>query len=194
MSDSSSAPMPDPQPPRPTSGPAPRWGEYAPVPVAPAPGPGAPSGSQAAAQGAVPNPTNAHPGAQAGQRAGVRTPRKWDRILTIVLLVFATYTVITGLFTYSDLPAALDQVYAIQGIGRFESIDAARTIGLTLNALQLSVYVLTVWLSYRMLKQNRITFWVPLTAGVIVTLVTSVLLVMLVIGDPAFREYAASMG
>ncbi|WP_150308220.1 DUF6264 family protein [Planctomonas psychrotolerans] len=179
-----------PEPARPTSGPAPRWGEYAPVPPAPAP-PVAPT-SAGAGTGGAHEAVGAAGAAAPSAGSESRPVRKWDRILTLVLLAFATYSVITGLFTYGNLPAALDQVFAMQGIGRFDDVESARTIGLALNILHLSVYALTVWLSYRMLKQNRITFWVPLTAGVVVSFITAVLLVTLVIGDPAFREYVTS--
>lgn len=177
-------------PPRPTSGQAPRWGEYAPIAGAPA---GPEDAARRPAEPRAPAPVPPAPTSAGSGDVGARKPRTWDRILTIALLAIATYNVLSGFFAYSNLADTLGQVYAMQGIGEFTSFELADTIGSVLNVLQVSVFVVVAVLSYRMLRQSRITFWVPLAGGVLVSMVSAVLIIVLLASDPAFQDYLRTL-
>jgi len=177
---------------RPTSGPAPRWGEYAPVPPAPpaelappAPGRGAQSEQRA--------PQMPFPGTTSGA-APVRRRRTWDLVLTIALLAYGFMTVLASLSGAADLGRTVEQVYAIQGLGTYTPTALAGTLTTVANVAQVALLVLAVWVSYRLLKAGRIAFWVPLAAGALAAVLVGILGLTLMVSDPAFLDYVGSAG
>ena len=199
-------------PARPTSGQAPRWGEYAPAPDPTVPDPTVsdltphPTTPDAVPPGRAEGdrgPTAVAPGgsdqAPAGQGTDPdaaanqpRRPRLWDRILTIALLVYGLITVVGSLTGGSDLARSIEQVYEIQDIGEFTTTNLASTLTTISTIFQLALFAAVAMLSYRMLRANRITFWVPLAGGVLASLVVAVFGLVLMLGDPAFQEFVNS--
>ena len=172
---------------RPTSGPAPRWGEYAPLPPAP-PEPAIHPVGPAQQTPIPPAPTRAAGGAP------VRKRRTWDLVLTIALLAYGLMTVLASLGGASDLGSTLDQVYAIQGLGHYEPSALAASLTGVANLAQVLLLALAAFVSYRLLKAGRIAFWVPLVAGAVASLLVGVLGLTLMLGDPTFQEYLGSVG
>ncbi|WP_210479412.1 DUF6264 family protein [Naasia sp. SYSU D00948] len=158
---------------RPTSGPAPRWGEYgpAPEPAPELPPPVAPAPEQ--------------PPATAARRAAPT----WDRVLTIALLVFGTVNVLTGIPQMLRLPDALDEAYAMQGFGDYTAIALASAIGIAVNVVNVLLLIAAVAASIPQLRAGRIAFWIPLVAGAIALVVAVVLIGAAMIGDPALAAY-----
>jgi hypothetical protein len=174
--------------PRPTSGPAPRWGEYAPLPPAPPAQPVAPPPAAMGAAGA---------GRPAGEAAGVvpvRRRRTWDLVLTIALLAYGLVTVLTSLSGAGDLGRTVEQVYAIQGLGDYTPTALAGTLTTVANAAQVVLLVVAVLVAYRLLKAGRIAFWVPLVAGVLASVLVGIFGLTLMVSDPAFQDYINSVG
>jgi Family of unknown function (DUF6264) len=179
MTDAQSGPTP-PEP-RPTSGPAPRWGEYAPLPPAPP------------AQPAQPTPV-APLATPVAYGAPVRRRRTWDLVLTIALLAYGLMTVLTSLSGAGDLGRTIEQVYALQGLGEYTPTALAGTLTTVANVAQVVLLALAAYLSYRLLKAGRIAFWVPLVAGAIASLLVGVFGFTLMVSDPSFQDYIGSVG
>lgn len=172
---------------RPTSGPAPRWGEYAPLPPAP-PEPVVHAVAPAQQAPAAPAPVRAVGGAP------VRRRRTWDLVLTIALLAYGLMTVLASISGAGDLGRTIDQVYAIQGLGDYRPSALAGTLTTVANLAQVVLLVLAALVSYRLLKAGRIAFWVPLVAGVLASLLVGVFGLTLMISDPTFQDYLSSVG
>jgi hypothetical protein len=162
---------------RPTSGPAPRWGEYGPTPepakqpepLAPAPPPPLRPAGPAAA--------TAHSGPT------------WDRILTIALLVIGVFNVLTTIPQMLSLPAALDDVYRVQGFGNYTSDALASALGIVINVVSVLLLIVVVVLAIRRLRAGRLAFWIPLVGGATALILTGVLLTVAMVGDPALPAY-----
>ncbi|GAB3139462.1 DUF6264 family protein [Marisediminicola antarctica] len=138
------------------------------------------------------------PAAPAARRAApVLTPsrprRRWDLFLSIALLAYGLLTVLGGFVQYSDIPAIINQAYAAQRIGEFTSIEQAGTVGTTIMVANVVLYAITAFLTVRLLRARRLAFYVPLIGGAVAATVTVVLILTLVVNDPAFREFVASV-
>jgi hypothetical protein len=164
---------------RPTSGPAPRWGEYAPVPDPPAPEKSEPQDERAV------TPQPPADDAAADSAGG----RRWDRILSYGLLVLAAFNVITGIPPMLDLAGTLQRTYTAAGLGAYTSDSLASSIGVAINITQVVLLLAAVVLTLGNLRRGRISFWIPLTAGVVATVVMMVLLAFAIFGDPGFTAY-----
>ncbi|MCU1439061.1 MAG: hypothetical protein JWP85_58 [Rhodoglobus sp.] len=162
--------------------PEPRYGQYAPVPPPATEIPPAPPANETA----VPLPP------PAGARADAPR-RRWDVVLTTLLLLFGVYDVVTGFGTYADLSAPLRAVFEQQGIGDFTSDALALQLGIWLNVLRVALLAAAIVVSLLRISRNRIAFWAPLGAGVLAVLATLVAAGVLVVSDPAFTAYLESM-
>jgi hypothetical protein len=183
---------------RPTSGPAPRWGEYAPVAA-----PVAPPEVERAPEPEVRKPETHKPVSLRDSLRGTakstdsaesvdgpaRPVRRWDRILTSALLALAVLNVLTGIPAMLDLPETLSTYYRTFGMGSYTSVALASGVGIAINVSQVVLLIVTVLLTTASLRAHRISFWIPLTAGVISTILISVLFSVAMSGDPALGAY-----
>jgi uncharacterized membrane protein YhaH (DUF805 family) len=194
--------------------PRPRYGEYAPEgwvsPVAPA------ESAPPAGQGEAP-PVGQLPGqqptswSQRGQGQGeggaqpypgppptpaaLSTGRRVDRVATFVLLGLAGYNVISNLvlvssFSRSALATLAAAGYPVDDFSRRAELQQA---GGAIAIVSLVVFVpMLVW-TVRRLRAGAITFWVPLTAGIVVTIVQMLIVLPVFLGDPAFVQSVLDM-
>jgi hypothetical protein len=166
---------------RPTSGPAPRWGEYGPDVPPPPPVP--------AEQRPEPEP-EPEPTLRPRESADARPQRSWDLAATIGLLALGTLNTLVSIPSLLDLPFVLDTMYQAAGYGDYTSDALASGVGIAANIVQIVLLILAVWLSTISLRARRLTFWIPLTAGAVSTIVLIVLFAVAMIGDPALQGYA----
>lgn len=123
----------------------------------------------------------------------LRPRRRWDLILSIALLAYGLLTVFGGLVQYSDIPAIINQAYAAQRIGEFTSIEQAETVGTTIMVANVALYAITAFLTVKLLRARRLAFYVPLIGGAVAATITVILILTLVVNDPAFQEFVASV-
>ena len=120
------------------------------------------------------------------------TRPRWDSILTTVLLALGAYTVVSSFLDMSAIGESFQTTFAQFGFGDFTSIDAANRMGLVVAFIQLGAYVITVALSMRSIRRNRVTFAIPLIAGVVTAIVCGLLLMSVVVNDPAYLTWIES--
>lgn len=170
--------------------PRPEYGEYA-TPEEQAEAMGTPTAPDVPAAAVdYPPPAVTDSAAPAATAAGPGKPRRWDLVISMTLIIFGVYVTISGLSTYSDLAASLTQIYGMYGYdGTYPNSDQARVIGTALNVINPVLLVLTIWLTYRRTRLGRISFWIPLVAGVVSTVVSTILLMVLLFADPAFVQF-----
>lgn len=122
-------------------------------------------------------------------------PRRWDLVLTIALVVLGAYGVFNGFAANADLAYTITQAYAALGYdGQFPDVERANAVGLTLNIVQPILLILAVSLSSLSLRRGRVTFYIPLAAGVLSTIISVILLMTLIYADPGFWAFAQTMG
>ena len=125
--------------------------------------------------------------------AAPRRRRRWDLILTAVLLGYASVNVIGQLMARDMLRTIVTQFFVAQGIGVYTPTALTTTLGNSLNVVTLALFVLTVLATTWMLRRGRVAFWVPIAGGVAATIVALVFVVILLQSDPAFTAYLAGV-
>jgi hypothetical protein len=141
--------------------PRPQYGEYAP------PGWVSPVAQPEAEPVDDPPP----PPVPAPPAAAVQRAPRWDRSLTIGLLVVGLFGALIGWMigatVVESLPLALEQ-YGVKPGPMPKWLDAA---GTALVASHLLLYLLAAGLSIALLRAGRPAFWAPLSAGVIAAII-----------------------
>jgi hypothetical protein len=131
--------------------------------------------------GAAPADASARPKAGPGQRRG----RFVDRVATIALLIYGLVNVVTGIPAMLDYDSYVAAVLRVLGIDGEISDPAAGRPWAIAAALVLAIgWMLTAWLSWRSLARERLTWWIPLVAGIVFTFVSGVLLIVPIVSDP----------
>ena len=123
----------------------------------------APPAASAANQAAQPQPLEA--------QTRKRSPA--DRIITLILLgigALGALNIAAGLY---ELPANLRMIGEMLGASELEVPDAVATAGVIGAISVLTLYALTLIYSIQRLRGGKLTFWVPLTAGVVATLINA---------------------
>lgn len=115
-----------------------------------------------------------------------RRGRFTDRVATIALLVYGLVTVVTSIPSMIDYEAYVSTVLGVIGVdAELTDPTAGRPWGIA-AALVLAIgWLLTAYLSWRSLARERVTWWIPLVAGIVFTFVASVLLMVPIASDPA---------
>lgn len=162
--------------PRPDGRAAPRYGEYAtPEEVAAlveAAPPAAPASAPAgvAAGSAVP-----------GSRRGAR---RYDRPITIALLVLGVINLVQYASPLLDFATALDRSLTGSPYDAVDFGEPARIGGLVLLAVWTALVVGSVVGSYLLLRRGRVAFWVPLAAGALTVAAWVAVLTVIVLQTP----------
>lgn len=148
---------------------APRYGEYAtPEEVAALRGPDA----EPLAPASPPPPTGApRPGLPP---AGQLRPAGWDGALTIGLLAFGAYNVVSGISVFLDMPAFLAQIASAAGLGDVRVPASVQGWGYGLVAIWVVLFLGGALWAVRRLRRGRVAFWVPLLAGVVAVTVAAI--------------------
>lgn len=121
--------------------------------------------------------------AQAGDP--VRPPRLADRIATIALLTYGLFNVLSSFPAFTDYAAYADTMFSVLGVdAELTDPAAGRPWGIA-AALVLAVgWIGTALLSWRSLRRGRLTWWIPLVAGVVFTFIAGMLMAVPLMGDP----------
>lgn len=176
-----------------------------------APGSSAPSGTATDARGAAetgsegaqsgPSPYRAEApqpldpasarAAQAAQAraAGAPAPkdRRGDRIVTIILLVIGGFGALYNALSLLQLPASLELIMTT--LGSDADVPGWITTMSTISAVaMLALYAVTLIYSLQRLRARKLTFFVPLTAGVIAIVGVLGVSVAAMMGIPGFME------
>ena len=151
---------------------APQYGEYAtPEEVAELRGPDAPP--LVPAEPTPPPPPLGRP-LPGPPPAGHRRAPGWDGILTVGLLAFGAYNVLSGVTGFFDLRAFLGQVARANGATDYVAPAGIQPLGYALAAAWVVLFVIAVVWSLRRMRHGRVAFWVPLLTGVVALTTTGV--------------------
>ena len=191
--------------------PRPQYGEYA-TPeeqrarirqpdASPARDSGLPGDAPPAAPGTPLPPGGYHPqppvapGYPVVSEEAVARKRTADRIITFALLAYGLFNVVTTLSALLDFPRLATTYFDLMGIsGTFTNVESGQLWGRIGFIILVAGYVLTVMISLRRLRAGKLTWWIPLVAGIVVQLVVGVCLAIPLVNDPAFQAYVFSIG
>ncbi len=180
-----STPEIQPNPPVP---PVPAYGEYAaPGPVyAPVP----PAQQQYPQPGYyVPQPyTTQQPTYQYYGEPGKRPLRVADLVISIILLVIGLFGVGYTLLTGVVLESAMQQQYDSYDLGTYTPGSSVAVLQAVLIVSHVVLYVVVVPITLLLIVKRRISFWVPLTGGVIAAAIFWVALIVFIASDPTLRD------
>ena len=108
----------------------------------------------------------------------------WDRGLTLSLLIFGLLAALTTIAMFTGLTTTMQTVYTQQDLGTYTpaaSLPALVVLGSTLAGL---VWALTATAAIRLLVRARRAFYIPLIGGVLSTVVTIVVMMVILGTDP----------
>lgn len=142
-------------------------------------------------EGARPAAGRVEPERGSASHPMVSTGNSADRIATIALLAIGLFNVLTTVPGLLDLSSTLNAAFERMGLGSFTPTPATSVIGVGLAIFYALAWLVTLALSLRSLRAARLSFWIPLVAGVVVTIVAMICFLVLFFGDPAFMEYVS---
>lgn len=141
----------------------------------------------------APREAPGRPGYLPGQ-APRRAPWRFDAAITIGLLAAGLVNVVGSIGANADPARAINQSYALFGGGIYTATEQTSVIGIAVNVVNIVVFVLTAWIALELVKRKRIAFWVPIAGAVLATVITSLLVLSLIVADPAFQQIMSSRG
>lgn len=173
--------MTDPAPRR-----APRWGEYAtPEEVAALRGVPAPPDPATRIADADAGPAPASGGAAGGGAATASTAARWDVPVTIGLLLFGVWNLLSSIPGFLALDEAMRQSFAVMPDAPDASFGTpTRIVGYVLFAVWALVLVVAVLASIARLRAGRVAFFVPLAAGAVALLALFLGVMVVVLVEP----------
>jgi uncharacterized membrane protein YhaH (DUF805 family) len=130
----------------------------------------------------------------AGRTGALLAPgkRSFDTFMTTFVLSITALVVISSSGGWVDLPATLIQTYDQLGYGEFTSIELAATMGTVIAVTQSVLLIAAAVISIVRLRARRSSYWVPLVFGVVSIVVTFILMMIVMMSDPALAAYLAT--
>jgi hypothetical protein len=171
--------------------PAPQYGEYAtPEEVAELRGPQSPP--QPPARRPDPAPTPApRPLSRSTGSAAVETterPRRaWDVVLTVGLLAMGFALTVQSISGFLNFGSTVALSVAEAGLD-LEFGAEADAAGIILLIIHFVLLLTALGVSVVLLREHRLAFWVPLTAGALATLADIVTLFVVTLSNPAYTS------
>lgn len=94
-------------------------------------------------------------------------PKGADRIVTIILLVIGGYSALSLAFTLMQLPMEFARIADALQLENYSAPASLGVLGTVGAVLVLALFAFVVIFSLRRLRARKMTFWVPLVAGVV---------------------------
>lgn len=154
--------------------PEPKYGQYAPLPTAP-----------------LVQPTPVQPPPDYPPPVAQRPTLTRDIVVTTVLLLLGVFDVVTSFSTFANFGPELSKVYAQVGIDGTASAALAAPYGVAINVARAGLLAVTVVVSLVRIARHRRAFWVPLAGYLLSGVVTSVLVIIVMLNDPAYLAWMA---
>lgn len=115
-----------------------------------------------------------------------------DRVITIALLVFGLYSIITGIGFYTDPDALMD---AVRIDAELSDPGLIRGLGISSIVIMLVGWLATTWFVWRRGTAGKSMWWIALIAGVVFTFVGAMLVAVPLVMDPGvFDAFVEQQG
>ncbi|WP_449277946.1 DUF6264 family protein [Leucobacter sp. GX24907] len=128
---------------------------------------------------------------QAAQASAAGVPaqndRRGDRIITIILLVIGGFGALYNALSLMQLPASMELI--LTALGSDASVPAWIGTMSTISAIgTLALYAVTLIYSVQRVRARKLTFFVPLIAGVVAIVVVIAVSIVAMLGIPGFAD------
>lgn len=107
-----------------------------------------------------------------------------DRVATIILLVIGAFGALTSAQSMLGMGASFALIADALGISDFTAPSWLGTLGTVSAIAFIAVYAVTLIYSIQRMRAGRITFWVPLVAGVVVVVATIIITTIALMSSP----------
>lgn len=112
-----------------------------------------------------------------------------DRVATIALLTYGLINVIGSVPAMVDYEKYLGTVLSLMNVtGQLADPAAARPWGIAAALVLVVGWIVTALVSWQSLVRGRLTWWIPLVGGIVFTVVSVILLIVPMAGDPALMQ------
>jgi hypothetical protein len=120
---------------------------------------------------------------------GERPPRTADMIVSIVLLVIGFFAVLVALLNAFTIPMQMQTLYDDYEVsGSYRAGAGVAIAAAVLIISHVVLYALALVLTIVLIRRHRISFWLPLTAGAIASVIFFGTFVALIFADPVLTE------
>ncbi|MFV0373085.1 DUF6264 family protein [Microbacterium sp.] len=165
----------------------PQYGEYATPEEQPARI--ADSGADGAEPAYHPHPPTAPATTSAARPVGAA-----DRIVTLVLLAYGLFTVVSTIPQVVDFSGFVDTWMEVVGIDAvFTNQAQGRQWGIIVAVVLVAGWALTAALSWWSLRRRRVSWWIPLVGALVTYLIAGTCAAVPLLGDPAVVEHLTSL-
>lgn len=122
------------------------------------------------------------------QAAGLKPVPVWNRPVTLMLLVLGLVGVLISIATLTELPVSMQLVYTNQGLGTYNPAPSVAAIALAGEITQAVIWVISAVISGILIARRRLSFYVPLVAGVVAAIVFIVFIMLVIATDPTLMN------
>jgi len=139
----------------------------------------------------APGPTDSAPAAPVERRT-----RPVDRIVTFALLAYGLVNVVSSVPAFLDYGAYAETMLAVMGVDAQISDPSGGRAWAIASVLVLTIgWCATVAVSWWSVRRGRLTWWIPLSAGILFTFVSGVLMAVPLMSDPTvWKALVESVG
>jgi hypothetical protein len=110
-----------------------------------------------------------------------------DRVITLMLLVYGLFSVVTTIVQVLDFPHYAEQAAKVLNVdATYSNLAAGFVWGAVAAVVYGVVYLVTALLTWRRLKRGRIAFWIPLVGFAVAALVGGTCIAIAIVSDPAY--------
>jgi len=121
----------------------------------------------------------------------VRAPL--DRFASWALLGVGLFNILTTSSALIDLPAAITQFFAADGLDPYGPVAAGRALGIGALIVNVALWILTLVVVQRRVNAGRTSWWIPIVAGVVANVILLVCVGAAMMIDPSVLDYIQRM-
>ncbi|PSL39968.1 hypothetical protein CLV49_3623 [Labedella gwakjiensis] len=122
---------------------------------------------------------------------GVRAPV--DRFASWALLGVGLFNILTSSSALIDLPAAITQFFAADGLDPYGPVLAGRVLGIGALVVNVALWILTLMIVQRRVNAGRTSWWIPIVVGVAANVILLVCVGAAMMIDPSVLDYVQRM-
>jgi len=120
---------------------------------------------------------------------GERPPRTADMIVSIVLLVIGFISVLLAVLNAFTITFQMEELYSQYGVdGEYQPGAGAAIAAAVIIISHLVLYALAVTFTIVLIRKRRISWWLPLSAGVLASIIFIGTFMALIIADSTLFE------
>lgn len=134
----------------------------------------------------APGRTSAADGTGAPEEKGAAPTRRGDRLITLLLLAYGLYTVVTTVPQLIDYAGFAETWMSMAGLdAEFTATAQGRAWGTTAAVLFAVGWIVTALLSWHAIARGRLSWWIALVGAVVTFILVSLCLSVPLFNDPA---------